>query len=267
MSVEKPLFLWPEGAPFAKGTGSEDCPKITPYLIKSDKPVSAVIVCPGGGYGGRAGHEGGPIAEWLNSIGIVSFLLDYRVTPYMHPCELMDIQRAIRYVRFNAKKFNIDPKRVGAIGFSAGGHLVSTAGTHYDKGDQSASDPIEREGCRPDLIILSYPVISFGEYGHHGSMVNLIGENPPDELRNFLSNETQVTSDTPPAFLWHTRDDDVLVENSFLFARALKKCNVPFEMHIFESGPHGLGLAQENVNLKIWPKLCEMWLGKRGFIK
>ena len=264
---KEPSLLWPEGAPFAKGNGVEDCPRITPFTVDSEKPVAAVIVCPGGGYGGRAWHEGEPVARWLNSIGINSFLLDYRVAPYQHPCELMDIQRAIRYIRFNAKKYNIDPKRLGAIGFSAGGHLVSSAGTHYDNGNKNSPDPIERENCRPDLIILSYAVISFGEFRHEGTMYNLLGNNPTQEMKDFFSNEKQVTPDTSPAFLWHTRDDDVAVENSMLFAESLKKCGVPFELHIFESGPHGIGLGTYYQGAEMWPKLCENWLTGRGFIK
>jgi acetyl esterase/lipase len=263
---DKYIFLWPDGAPFAKGNGLEDCPRITPYLVPLKKHAAAVIVCPGGGYQGRAEHEGGPIAEWLNKIGISAFVLDYRVAPYKYPCPLLDAQRAIRYVRSNAEKFGIDAGRVGILGFSAGGHLASTAGTHYDAGKKDSNDPVDQESCRPDLMILCYPVVTFGELRHDGSMVNLLGENPPQDMRDLLSGEKQITGDTPPAFLWHTGDDEVRPENSMLFALAMKKCNVPFEIHVFESGQHGLGLAMDNPYIGSWTKLCEIWLKKRGFV-
>lgn len=259
-------LLWPDGAPYATGTGEEDCPSLTPYLIESDEPVGAVIVCPGGGYHMRAEHEGRPIAEWLNRHGISAFVLQYRVYPYAYPCALLDAQRAIRYVRSRAAEFKIDPARVGILGFSAGGHLASTAGTHYDAGDPSSEDPIERESSRPDSMVLCYPVISFGEYRHHGSMVAQLGEQPDEKLRVSLSNETQVTADTPPAFLWHTADDAAVpVENSLLFAHAMSKSGVPFELHVYPHGAHGLGLAEQDEQIRTWTELCILWLRKLGW--
>ncbi|WP_134701370.1 alpha/beta hydrolase [Ammoniphilus sp. YIM 78166] len=258
------LYLWPEGAPFAAGITGEDQPSITPYLIESEQPSGAVIICPGGGYTRRANHEGEPVAKWLNSLGISAFVLHYRVHPYKHPVPLMDAQRAIRVVRNYAKEWNIDASRVGILGFSAGGHLASTAGTCFDSGNLAAEDPIDRICSRPDLMILCYPVITFGEYRHQGSQDNLLGEQASEELRNQLSTERRVTPDTPPTFLWHTMDDaSVPVENSFLFASALRKHQVPVELHCYESGRHGLGLAEEHPEAYTWPQLCELWLKKQ----
>ncbi len=261
-----PMLLWPQGAPGARGTQQEDCPRLTPYLVRSDTPTACIIVCPGGGYTMRAPHEGAPIALWLNSIGISAFVLDYRVAPYQHPYPLLDAQRAIRTVRCHAEEWNIDPKRVGILGFSAGGHLAATAGTHYDPGDAHASDPIERMGCRPDLMILCYPVISFGRSRHQGSRVNLIGEEPSEELVELLSNERQVTADTPPAFMWHTANDPVVpVANVLLFAEQLAAHQIDFALHVYPKGPHGLGLAERYPDIATWTAHCASWLNCHGF--
>ena len=259
-------LLWPEGAPLAQGDGEEDCPSITPYLVEAEQEVGAIVVCPGGGYHIRAEHEGKPVAEWLNGLGISAFVLQYRVYPYRYPCAMLDAQRAIRYIRHKAAEFRVDPNRIGILGFSAGGHLASTVGTHYDRGNPEAADEIERESCRPDLMILCYPVITFNEYRHHGSMTALLGETPDEQLRMLLSNETQVTADTPPAFLWHTADDaGVPVKNSLLFADAMSRHQVPFELHIFPHGPHGLGLAEQDDQVGAWTSLCATWLRKQGW--
>lgn len=259
-------LLWPEGAPLAQGNTAEDQPALTPYLVDSEQPSPAVIVLPGGGYGHRAAHEGEPIALWLNTLGVSAFVLDYRIAPYQHPTPLSDAQRAIRYVRCHAEDFRVDPGRIGILGFSAGGHLAATAGTHYDGGLADAADPVERHACRPDVLILCYPVISFGEYRHHGSMVNLIGEQPDEELRRNLSNEFQVTADTPPTFLWHTAEDGAVpVENSLMFASALSRHGVPFDLHVYERGHHGLGLAEQEPESRTWPQICGLWLAKHGF--
>jgi len=255
--------IWQQEAPLAQG---EDQPQITPYLVPSDTITAAMVILPGGGYSMRASHEGEPIALWLNGLGISAFVVDYRVAPYQHPAPLFDAQRSIRYVRHHASEWNIDPHRIGILGFSAGGHLASTVGTHYDSGSPDSPDPIERVSCRPDAMVLCYPVISFGEYRHNGSMSNLIGEDAPTALREYLSNELQVTEQTPPTFLWHTADDAAVpVENSLLFAAALSQNRVPFDLHIFESGRHGLGLALEHPEAHNWTTLCERWLRKRGF--
>jgi acetyl esterase/lipase len=227
-----------------------------------------VIVFPGGGYVNLAiDHEGSQIAAWLNSYGIPAFVLRYRLGPkYHHPIELGDAQRAIRYVRAHASEYGIDPHRIGVWGFSAGGHLASSTGTHFDNGKPDSGDPIERESSRPDFMILAYPVITFKEpFLHRGSRDALLGHNPDPALIDLLSNETQVTKETPPAFLFHTSDDAVVpVQNSIEFYLAMRAAGVPAEMHIFQHGHHGVGLARDNPDLSIWPDLLAKWLKERG---
>ncbi|MCM8901920.1 alpha/beta hydrolase [Caldicoprobacter algeriensis] len=261
------ILLWPNGVSGAKGDTKEDTPSIVPYIVNSGDARGAIIICPGGGYVRRACHEGEPVALWLNSIGISAFVLNYCVAPsYRYPYPFMDMQRVIRYVRYNAADWNIEPNHIGIMGFSAGGHLASTVGTHFDNGSADVEDPINRMSCRPDAMILCYPVITFGEYRHHGSMVSLIGENPSDELIKLLSNELHVMPDTPPAFLWHTADDQAVhVQNSLLFAEALRRCGVPFELHIYPHGRHGLGLALGEPSVSSWTELCARWLKNLGF--
>lgn len=263
------LKLWPQGTPGALGNGAEDQPVLVPYLVQGDEPRAAVIVCPGGGYARRAQHEGEPVAKWLNSLGISAFVVHYRVAPYKHPHPLSDAQRAIRIVRSRASEWGIDPGRVGILGFSAGGHLAATAGTRYDSGMPEADDPVDRQSCRPDLMVLCYPVITLADpHAHVGSRTNLLSEAPDAALVEQLSNENAVTPDTPPAFIWHTADDaGVPVENALLFASALRRNGVPFELHIYESGRHGLGLAEEHPEARTWPALCANWLKKQGFAK
>lgn len=262
----QPMNLWPGEAPGIETGEPRHVPILVPFLVDTTESRGAVVVCPGGGYVGRADHEGEPIARMLNQAGIHAFVCHYRVASYRHPYPLMDAQRAIRTVRANAATWGILPHRIGILGFSAGGHLASTAGTHYDGGEPNSADPVARASCRPDAMVLCYPVISFGQFGHLGSLRNLLGENPPVELIASLSNETQVTEDTPPTFLWHTADDaGVPVENSILFASALRKCGVPFELHIYQSGRHGLGLAPEDPHVASWAKLCCEWLAGLGF--
>lgn len=263
--------LWPNGAPGALGNADSDQPTLTVFL-PWEKPVSrtAVIVCPGGGYGMLAdNHEGRQVANWLNSLGIAAFVLKYRLGPrYHHPIELGDAQRAIRMVRAQAAQYGVAPDRIGILGFSAGGHLASTAGTHFDGGDPAAPDPIDRAGSRPDFLVLGYPVISFTtNYTHKGSLKNLLGEHPDPKLVENLSNELQVTSRTPPTFLFHTdADKGVPAENSVLFYLALRKAGVPAEMHIFERGPHGVGLALADPALSMWPTLLANWFRERGLL-
>lgn len=261
--------LWPAGeVPLAKATGEPDTPTLTPY--PADDPTGAIfIVCPGGGYGGLAPHEGKPIAEWLNSVGVTSFVLRYRHAPdYGHPAPLMDIQRAIRTVRAHSEEWGLDPERVGILGFSAGGHLVTTAATHFDAGDDDAKDPIDRWSSRPDVVVPVYPVVSMTDVGHAGSRRNLLGKDPDPQLVEYLSNEKQVTSQTPPTFLVHSVDDKAVpVENSLLFASALREAGVPFEMHIYESGPHGFGLGKNDPALSSWPRRCADWLRRHKFAR
>lgn len=259
------LELWNEEVPYA--LEGEEQPQLTPYLLEgSSKPTAAVIVFPGGGYHHRAKHEGGPVAEWLNGLGIQSFVLDYRVAPYQHPAPLLDAQRAIRYVRSQAEEWNIDPDRIGILGFSAGGHLAATAGTQSSPGRPDAKDPVERFSSRPDLMVLCYPVISFLEYAHQGSIANLLGPGAAEEQKRALSAEQQVGPDTPPTFLWHTSEDaSVPVENSLFFAAALSKHKIPFDLHVFQAGRHGLGLAADQPESRTWTELCSLWLKKQGY--
>lgn len=263
----KNISLWQETAPGFNPEFSEEQPSLTPYIIEDGEKHAAVIVFPGGGYSSRAPHEGEPLALWLNSLGISAFVLNYRVAPYKYPYPIMDAQRAVRLVRYHSGQWNIDKEKIGILGFSAGGHLASSAGTHYDRGNTSASDPVERESCRPDAVVLCYPVITFGEYRHNGSMVNLLGEHPDEKLRDSYSNENSVTEDTPQTFLWHTSDDAAVpVENSLLFAAALSRNKVPFELHVFPHGRHGLGMSAEIPEVGAWVQLCETWLNKIGFV-
>jgi acetyl esterase/lipase len=266
-----PVLLWPDGAPGALGTEDRDKPSIQPYLVPAGQGTgTAIVVCPGGGYGGLAiDHEGDQVARWLNSIGVSAFVLKYRLGPrYHHPVMLNDIQRAIRYVRFHAAEYRIMPGRVGVWGFSAGGHLASTASTHFDAGEASAADPVNRLGSRPDFAILSYPVISFTTpYTHKGSLKNLLGDNPDPKLVESLSSELQVTPQTPPTFLFHTNGDTgVPPENSVLYYLALRKAGVPAEMHIYERGPHGVGLGWSDEPLSTWPSRLTDWLRVRGLL-
>jgi acetyl esterase/lipase len=261
--------LWSSDAPGAKGKEPGDIPGV--YVYRADKGNgAAVVVCPGGGYTGLAmNHEGVQIADWLNAQGITAVVLKYRLGPkYNHPVELGDAQRAIRFVRAYAEKLKIDPKRVGILGFSAGGHLASASGTHFDSGVKDAKDTIDRLSCRPDFMVLLYPVITFsGPYTHIGSRNNLLGKNPDPKLIELLSNEKQVTKDTPPTFLVHTSEDSgVRPENSVLFYLALKKNNVPAELHIYEKGRHGLGLGEKDTPFASWPDRCIAWMKGRGFL-
>jgi len=255
----KTELLWPDGAPGALGNADADKPSLTFYLPAGTKAVgTGIVVCPGGGYHDLAmDHEGQQIAEWLNSLGVAAFVLKYRLGPnYHHPIELGDAQRAIRIVRTRAREFGIAQDRVGIWGFSAGGHLAATAATHFDP------------ASRPDFAILAYPVITMRPpFAHMGSRTNLLGENPDEALVTLLSNETQVTSQTPPTFLFHTTDDNVVpVENSIMFYEALRKAGVPAELHVFEHGPHGVGLAPRDATLSLWPTLLANWLRGRGLL-
>jgi acetyl esterase/lipase len=270
--------LWPQGAPSALGTEDRDIPTLTVHLAPPDRATgAAVVICPGGGYGALAtDHEGTQVARWLNSLGVAGLVLKYRLGPrYHHPIMLQDAQRAIRLTRARAEEWKLDPKRVAILGFSAGGHLASTAATHFDAGRPDADDPIDRQGSRPDRAILIYPVVALATpYAHLGSKRNLLGGDPPEDLVKGLSNETQVTSETPPTFLAHTNEDTgVPAENSLLFVLALRKAGVPVEFHLFEKGPHGLGLGGgrnpttgELPAFAQWPALCALWLKGQGFL-
>jgi len=265
-----PMRLWTGAAPGALGQDSVDIPTISLYRPSGSTATgAAIVVCPGGSYTMLADHEGHTIAVWLNSIGITAAVLKYRLGPrYHHPVELQDVTRAMRTLRARAAEWGIDPRRIGIMGFSAGGHLASTIATHFDAGDSGSADPIERVSSRPDLAVLAYPVISMTDgITHQGSRRNLLGDNPTQALVAELSNEKRVTAKTPPTFLFHTANDPVVpVENSLLFASALRAAKVPFELHVFEQGPHGVGLAQDDPVLSVWPSLLQHWLRVQGFV-
>jgi acetyl esterase/lipase len=264
---EKPL--WANGAPGAKGNAEEDIPTLTYYAPVGGNPSgTAVIVTPGGGYVSLAmNHEGRQVANWWNAHGVAAFVLKYRLGPkYHYPVELEDAQRAIRTVRANAKEFGVDPERIGMMGFSAGGHLTAMAATLFDDGKADASDPIDRVSSRPDFVVLAYPVILMtGPKEHQGSEQALLGENASEKLREEVSPELHVTAKTPPAFLYATSDDGTVpVENSVAFYSALHKAGVSAELHIFETGPHGVGLDLANPSLGQWPALLTTWMRERG---
>ena len=266
-----PLPLWPNGAPNAVGSEAQDIPTITPFLApKENATGAAIVICPGGGYSHLSEvKEGSDVAKWLNSLGISAFVLKYRLGMRYHaPSQLLDAARALRTVRARAKEWSIDPARIGILGFSAGGHLASTLGTHFDQGKPADKDELERVSSRPDLMVLIYPVITMGDFAHKGSRSYLFGENPSADLIKLYSNELQVTRNTPPTFLAHSAaDPGVPVENSMIFADALRKAGVPFEIHLYEQGPHGFGLAPTNSTLATWTELCANWLAIRGFTK
>lgn len=244
-------------------------PDISVYLpAKQFSTGQAVIICPGGGYRILAwDKEGKDVAKFLNSIGVAGIVLKYRLpvsanVTEPHKVPLSDVQRAMRMVRYNASKWNIDPGKIGVMGFSAGGHLASTLGTHFDYGNKASADPVEQISCRPDFMILMYPVISFTTpYTHAGSRESLLGKNPPKELVEYYSNELQVKADTPPAFFVHANDDKgVPVENGLLMYEALRKNNIPAEIHIISEGGHGFGLASNNTHISSWAGSLKLWL-------
>lgn len=268
--------LWADKAPGALGDQDDDKPSLTPFLPPTEKATgAAIVICPGGGYGGLAPHEGQGYAEFLSQQGLTCFVLKYRLGSkgYRHPAMLDDAARAVRLVRAEAIKWKIDPHRVAIMGSSAGGHLASTLLTHFDAGKADEVDPVERQSSRPDLGILCYAVISMGEHTHAGSKKNLLGDNPDAKLVELLSNEKQVTKDTPPCFLWHTWEDKgVKIENSLQFVEALQRANVPFDFHVYQKGGHGIGLSQGKNgvapdDVHPWGKDLLFWLKAQGFVR
>jgi len=283
MAQNQVLPLWEGEPPNNRETG-EECifdtsdivrvrnvqkPDIAVFLpSKKNATGDAVVICPGGGYHILAyDWEGSDIARWLNSKGIAAFVLKYRlpissnnIVPRESP--LMDAQRALRTVRANAEEWNIDPTKIGVMGFSAGGHLASTLSTHFDEGDRQNSDSVERVSCRPDFSILMYPVISFSdEITHAGSKKALLGEYPDQELVEYYSNELQVNKDTPPAILIHSADDEAVpVENSVVYFSALKEYSDQSELHIYPYGGHGYSLAVGRGHLASWPDRVIDWI-------
>lgn len=270
-----PIRLYTGDAPGATGQRPQDIPTLTPYPADPAKRNGAsMLIFPGGGYGGLAEHEGTGYAEFFAAHGITAYVLKYRLgsAGYRHPVMLNDAARALRMVRAFAKRDGLDPARVGIIGSSAGGHLAATLATHFDPARPHGptldpADKFDAESSRPDLAILCYPVVSFGEFAHAGSRKNLLGENPSPELVAALSNELQVTAATPPTFLWHTVEDkSVAVENSLLFAAALRRAGVPFSLHIYENGAHGLGLGRPGKEAPPWADQLLYWFKERKFI-
>ncbi len=269
------LPLWPDGAPGALGKEPEDIPTLTVFLPAPEKATgAAMVICPGGGYGGLADHEGSHYARWLNNQGIAGFVLKYRLgsNRYRHPAMLHDAARAVRIVRARAKEWKLDTQRVGIIGSSAGGHLASTLLTHWDAGDTNSADVIERQSSRPEAVILCYPVITMTDpFTHKGSRANLLGTNRPPDLVKELSAELQVNKSTPPCFIWSTEEDKTVpVENSLQLAAALRRAGVRFDLHIYERGPHGIGLGNKTFDTEKfhpWTRDCEFWLREQKFGK
>ncbi|MCZ7648617.1 MAG: alpha/beta hydrolase [Planctomycetota bacterium] len=261
------LYLWPEGAPRAKGNAPEDRPRLTPFLPDAPGPLGAVVVCPGGGYQTRAEHEREPIARWLADLGLAAFVLDYRVKPYHHPVPLLDAQRAIRTVRARGAEWKIDPRRVAVLGFSAGGHLTVSTATLFEETFEPPRDEIDRLDARPDAIVDCYGVVSFVEFHHQGCMTNFLGADPAMALRESVSLDRRVTPRTPPAFIWHTVEDAAVpIQHPLLLAQALSRHGVPYELHIFPKGRHGLGLALEDPAVRAWTELCARWLKDVGIL-
>jgi acetyl esterase/lipase len=282
--MQTAIPLWPDGAPGALGTKTNDIPTLTPYLPDATNAtsltrqsnataVAAMVICPGGAYGHLAPHEGNDYALWLNQHGATCFVLKYRLgsSGYHYPAEFQDVARAMRWVRAHAADYQIDPHRIGIMGSSAGGHLASTLMTHFDPGDTNSPDPVERQSSRPDIGILCYPVITMGEFTHKGSHDMLLGTNPPPELVKLLSNELQVTTNTPPCFIWQTFEDKTVpVENSMMFAAALRKNHVPFDLHIYQKGGHGMGLGDRKppfAHPHPWAGDCLFWLKQQGWVE
>lgn len=269
--AQTPIPLWENGAPNAVGKEAIDIPTITPYLAPKETATGAsIIVFPGGGYSHLSEiKEGSDVAKWLNSLGISAFVLKYRLgMKYHQPNQLLDAARAVRTVRSRAKEWGLDAGRIGILGFSAGGHLAANLGTRFDAGKRDAADAVDRVSSRPDLMILLYPVITMGEYTHQGSKINLLGKDPAPDLVRQYSNELNVTKETPPTFIAHSvADPGVPVENSLLLVDALRKAKVPFELHLYEQGPHGFGLAPTMPILASWTGRCADWLSLHGFTK
>ena len=241
-------------------------PNLTEFRLSVNAPHAAMIICPGGAYRLYGPKEMEPVARWLNGLGISAFLLRYPVGEDLKYTPLRHAARAMRFVRYHAVEWSIRPDKIGILGFSAGGHVASTLGTHFDSGRADADDPVERVGSRPDALVLAYSVITMGEHAHKVCRRNLLGIEPSEELVKEFSNELHVTPETPPTFLWHSAGDkSVPVMNSFLFAEALSRAKVPFEFHVFPADLHGGALGEGIPYMDRWPRLCGEWLKNQGF--
>lgn len=268
-----PIPLWPERIPgrveaeHQEHERAREVPTLVPYLLPGDSVRPLVVVCPGGGYGNRAPHEGAPVAEWLNGLGLHAAVCHYRVFPWRHPQPLHDAQRAIRLVRHHAAAWKVDTARVGVLGFSAGGHLACSVANFGDPGDPAAADPVARCSSRPDALVSCYAVVSNGPHAHQGSFRNLLGDAPDPEQWTRLSLEKSVTRQNPPSFIWHTvTDQAVPVENALLYASALRAHGVPFALHIYPNAHHGIGLGRDFPGTaRNWSGDCAAWLLELGW--
>ncbi len=277
VSAADPIRLWEGEAPGALGQADQDIPTITPYLPAAEKSSgTSIVVCPGGGYGHLAGHEGEGYAKWLADNGVAAFVLKYRLGSkgYRHPVMLGDVSRAIRLVRSRASEWKLDPKRVGVMGSSAGGHLASTAVTHFDAGKADATDAVERQSSRPDFGVLCYAVISMKDgVTHGGSKANLLGKDPDPKLVELLSNEKQVAKNTPPCFVWSTQEDKAVpVTNSLRFVAALQQNGIAYDFHVYQKGPHGIGLSEGKNGaaageIHPWGKDLLFWMRQNSWLK
>ena len=272
--------LWEGDAPGALGAEEKDIPTAIVYLptkdsfkgqqldSQSDLPTAAIVIYPRGGYGHLAmGHEGHQIAAWANELGYAGIIVSYRHRGrgYGHPYPMLDAQRAIRLTRSKAEEWNIDPAKVGVLGFSARGHLTTTVLTHFDNGQSAGTDPVDRPSCRPDFGVVCHAIIALGKSSPIGQSKNLLGSDLDPELVTFLSNEKQVNVSTPPCFVWHTAADKVVAaENSLRFFSSLVTHGVPSELHIFPEGRHGIGLGQDIPGADQWPTLCKNWFERIG---
>ena len=262
------VLLWPGAAPGALPPGKADDPRavepprLTLFLLGGERVRPLVVVFSGGGYRRRVDHEAEPVAAWLNGLGLHAAVCRYRVHPWQHPAPLLDAQRSIRLVRTEAASWRVDPRAVGVLGFSAGGHLACCVANFGDDGEPAAEDPVTRAGSRADALIAGYPVITFGANRHSASMQNLLGREPDPVLRQKLSLETTVTSANPPSFLWHSANDRVVaVENALLYAAALSAHRVPFALHVYPSAWHGIGLGRDFPgSARHWTGDCAAWL-------
>lgn len=265
------LDIW-SGLPYDESPAPGFRPVMDTYVLDGRKTRGAVLVLPGGGYGFTSEREGEPIANQFTAAGFHAFVLWYSVAPHSHPQPIRDVSRALCIIRENAVQWHVDPDKIAVAGFSAGGHLAASIGVHWDKPWLSGIQGLNRDGNKPNALILSYPVITSGPLGHRGSFENLLGQNPSESDLQMMSLEKQVGSQTPPTFLWHTFEDEAVpVENSLMFASALRQAGVPFEMHVYPEGRHGLSLASAETawegqgvdpHVGSWIRLCAEWLAK-----
>lgn len=239
----------------------EEIPTITPYIVENSK--ACIVICPGGGYCARAPHEGDGYAKWLRENGVSSFVVDYRVSPYRYPAPQYDAMRAMKIARYYVDKYGYDKNKIGIMGSSAGGHLAGSVATATDDMGYKITDEIDNIDWKPNFAVLCYPVVSLIEFAHNGSRINLMGENESNVREaQKLCIDKRVTKATPPMFIWHTSEDQAVpIENSLLLAKALSEKGVPFELHSYQKGYHGLGLLTNDFEgTKAWSDALLTWL-------